>query len=134
MSLRDAIARAVAGDEVPGPMLEAAFGDVADGKASEVEIAALLVALVSKGESAEEIAGAAIAMRERVVPIPTQKRQLVDTCGTGGDRAGTFNISTAAALVAACASPPLRIEVRLGGRASSRFRSIRLAEREVPWT
>ena len=86
---------------------EALFGRLMDGELDERMQAALLVALVSKGESAEEIAGAAIAMRERVVPIPTQNRQLVDTCGTGGDRAGTFNISTAAALVAAAAGAPI---------------------------
>jgi anthranilate phosphoribosyltransferase len=54
-----------------------------------------------KGESAEEIAGAAAAMRGRVVPIPHRRPDALDTCGTGGDGQGTFNVSTAAALVAA---------------------------------
>jgi anthranilate phosphoribosyltransferase len=60
-----------------------------------------LIALAMKGEAVSEIAGAAAAMRRRVVPIPHQIDDLVDTCGTGGDGKGTFNISTAAAVVAA---------------------------------
>jgi anthranilate phosphoribosyltransferase len=73
---------------------------------NEVEMAALLTALRVKGESVSEIVGAARAMHERATPIVTQKRGLLDTCGTGGDRLQTFNISTAAAFVlAACGVP-----------------------------
>lgn len=71
-----------------------------------MEIAALLGALTVRGETAEELAGFAEAMRAAAVPLPleeTEREQLVDTCGTGGDASGTFNISTAAALVAAAA-------------------------------
>jgi len=86
---------------------EALFGALMDGDLSESMKAALLVALRMKGESAGEIAGAAIAMRRRVVAIPHRVEKVVDTCGTGGDGSGTFNISTAAALVAAAAGVPV---------------------------
>lgn len=81
-------------------------GRILAGEASEVELAALLGATAARGETAEEIAGFALAMREvaTVLPLTAAEREdLVDTCGTGGDGCGTFNISTAAALVAAAA-------------------------------
>src|SRR6185369_2576523 len=62
-----------------------------------------LVALRTKGETADEIAGFAEAMREHVIPVEPQRAPLVDVVGTGGDGARTFNISTAAAIVAAAA-------------------------------
>src|SRR3954454_11052244 len=77
------------------------FGEVMDGFASDVQKTALLVALRMKGETPEEITGAAMAMRERVTPLHVDDDNLIDTCGTGGDGRGTFNISTVAALVAA---------------------------------
>lgn len=80
---------------------EALFGALMDGVLDEVQKTALLVALTVRGESIEEIAGATLAMRRRVIPIPHHHDDLVDTCGTGGDGRGTFNVSTAAALVAA---------------------------------
>lgn len=76
------------------------------GQASDIELAALLGALAARGETAAEIAGFALAMREAATPLPltpAEQAELVDTCGTGGDGSGTFNISTAAALVAAAA-------------------------------
>src|SRR5438477_7318251 len=77
------------------------FGEVMDGRATDIQKSALLIALRMKGETAEEITGAAIAMRERVTPLDVDREILVDTCGTGGDGRGTFNVSTLAALVAA---------------------------------
>jgi anthranilate phosphoribosyltransferase len=74
--------------------------------AADLEIAALLTALATRGETAEELTGFAEAMRARAQPVPLteeERAQLVDTCGTGGDGLGTFNISTGAALVAAAA-------------------------------
>ncbi len=82
---------------------ERLFGSLMDGEISEVMKTALLIGLAVKGESASEVAGACRAMRERVVKIPHSRIGAVDTCGTGGDGKGTFNISTAAALVAAAA-------------------------------
>ncbi len=76
------------------------------GEVSELELAALLGALAARGETAAELAGFAIALRSAATPLPLtdgEREQLVDTCGTGGDASGTFNISTAAALVAAAA-------------------------------
>jgi len=79
------------------------FGYVMDGKATDVQKSAFLVALRMKGETADEITGAAMAMRERVTPLQTNGADVIDTCGTGGDGRGTFNISTVAAIVAAAA-------------------------------
>ena len=74
------------------------------GEASEVELAALLGAMAARGETAAELAGFVDALRAAATPMPLkddERALMVDTCGTGGDSSGTFNISTAAALVAA---------------------------------
>jgi anthranilate phosphoribosyltransferase len=76
------------------------------GKVADVELAALLGAMAARGETAAELAGFAMALRSAATPLPLndgERAVLVDTCGTGGDGSGTFNISTAAALVAAAA-------------------------------
>ena len=96
-----AIKRAVDGQHLGRDEMYEVFAHVMDGRATEVQKSALLVALRMKGETAEEITGAALAMRERVTPIDADRENLVDTCGTGGDGSGTFNVSTIAALVAA---------------------------------
>ena len=80
------------------------------GHASEIELAALLGALAARGETAAEIAGFATSLRRVANLLPLsdiEQRELVDTCGTGGDASGSFNISTAAALVAAAAGVPV---------------------------
>jgi len=77
------------------------FAEVMDGRVTDVQKSAFLVALRMKRETAEEITGAAMVMRERVTPIVVDRTNLVDTCGTGGDGLGTFNVSTIAALVVA---------------------------------
>jgi len=77
------------------------MGRVMSGELGESRIAALLVALRGKGETVAEIAGFAAAMRAASLRVHPTRRDLVDTCGTGGDGTGTFNISTATALVAA---------------------------------
>ena len=81
----------------------AVMGEVMAGEATPAQIAGFLVALRAKGETAEEIAGCAEAMREHALVVRPARDDLVDTAGTGGDGAGTLNISTAAALVAAAA-------------------------------
>ena len=73
------------------------------GQVSDQQISDLLVALAAKGESVSELVGAARAMRLMMSPIRTEREELLDTCGTGGDGAKTFNISTAVAFVAAAA-------------------------------
>ncbi|MBP7588014.1 MAG: anthranilate phosphoribosyltransferase [Thermoanaerobaculia bacterium] len=81
----------------------ALFGRIMDGEVAESQIAAILVALAMKGETIDEIAGAVEAMRARARNVPHAVDGVIDTCGTGGDARGTFNISTAAAIVAAAA-------------------------------
>ena len=93
-----------AADEV---QIHAAIGSIMDGECSAVDIAALLTALAMKGETESEIAGAAAAMRERSLKIQTSRTGLIDTCGTGGDHLGTFNISTATALIVAASGYPV---------------------------
>ena len=83
------------------------IGEVMDGQCTEPQIAALLTALRMKGEAVEEIAGAAEAMQQRATPIPATQNGLLDTCGTGGDKLHTFNISTATAIVAAACGVPV---------------------------
>jgi len=80
-----------------------AMAEIMRGEVTPAQIAGFLVALRAKGETADEIAGCADAMRVHVLTVKPQRDDLVDTAGTGGDGAGTLNISTAAALVAAAA-------------------------------
>lgn len=99
--IEQAIRRAIDGQNLERDEMYDVFGQVMDGRATDVQKTALLVALRMKGETADEITGAAMAMRERVTPLDVERDGLVDTCGTGGDGRGTFNISTVAAIVAA---------------------------------
>lgn len=79
------------------------IGDMVDGHENAAQMAGFLVALRIKGETVAEITGAARAMRARMRPVTLKRSPLIDTCGTGGDGAGTFNISTAVAFVVAAA-------------------------------
>jgi len=107
LGLKTALGRLLEGDDLESAEVEDLLGQLMDGELGEASKAALLVALAMKGETAAEIAGAARAMRRRVVAIPHGCPDCIDTCGTGGDGRGTFNISTAAALVAAAAGAPV---------------------------
>src|SRR5450755_3777690 len=73
--------------------MSAVMEEILTGMWGPAETAALLVALRSKGETAEELAAAAAAMRRHVLPLDTGRDDVLDTCGTGGDGTGTFNIS-----------------------------------------
>lgn len=101
--MNDFLNRLPSGESFTPAEMAAAIGEIMRGQWQADDIAKLLTGLHHKGETASEIAGAAQAMREAMVPIQTTRRPLIDTCGTGGDHSGTFNISTAAALAtAAC--------------------------------
>jgi anthranilate phosphoribosyltransferase len=102
-AIQAAIARLVDGYPLSRADARVVMGEIMAGEATPSQIGAFLAALRAKGETAEEIAGCAEAMREHVVAVRPQRSDLVDTAGTGGDEAGTLNISTAAALVAAAA-------------------------------
>lgn len=87
---------------------EAAFNQVMAGQASPVQMAALLMGLRARGHAPSEVAGGVRALRRAMVPVAsTRQSELVDTCGTGGGQVSTFNVSTAAALVAAGAGVPV---------------------------
>jgi anthranilate phosphoribosyltransferase len=104
--VKSALATVVDGGTLTLEEAHAAMGTVMDGEATPALLAALLVALRMRGETVDELAGFATAMRERVVRVDAPANA-VDTCGTGGDNSGTFNISTAAALVVAAAGVPV---------------------------
>jgi len=101
-ALRDALRRLAAGESLTADATAEAFGVVMRGEGSAAQVAALLMALRVKGETVDEVTGGARALRDAMVWLPaTDPQGLVDTCGTGGGRVPTFNISTAAAFVAA---------------------------------
>jgi anthranilate phosphoribosyltransferase len=99
--LTEALQEVTAGRDLSEQMARRVVGEMMDGRAGEAQTAAVLAALRAKGEIAAEIVGFARAMTERAARIDLDADVILDTCGTGGDGAGTFNISTAAALVAA---------------------------------
>lgn len=98
--IKESIAKITAGDNLSRSEMEAVFDEIMTGKASEVLIAAFMTAMRIKGETIEEITGAAEVMRRYATRIRTKHKELLDTCGTGGDGAHTFNISTISAFVA----------------------------------
>jgi anthranilate phosphoribosyltransferase len=101
--IQQALATLLDGRDLTRAEAREVMNAVMAGEATPAQIGALLVALRIKGETADEIAGCAEAMREHVLAVHPRRDDLVDTAGTGGDGACTFNISTAAALVAAAA-------------------------------
>jgi len=101
-ALQSAVRRLAFGQSLSATESADAFGVIMSGEATASQVAALLMALRVKGETADEVAGAARALRAAMIPIDAEEREaLVDTCGTGGGAVMTFNISTAAALLAA---------------------------------
>jgi anthranilate phosphoribosyltransferase len=100
--IREAIDAIVnAGRSLSEEEAAAVMEEIMSGEASPAQLGAFLVALRLKGETVEEIAGMARVMRAKALRVPFEGASLLDTCGTGGDRMGTFNVSTAAAFVAA---------------------------------
>jgi anthranilate phosphoribosyltransferase len=86
---------------LPRQLAEAVFGDLMDGRASEAQKGAILLGIATRGETADEIAGAVVALRQRMRRVETSRAPLLDTCGPGGLGRDLFNVSTAAAIVAA---------------------------------
>jgi anthranilate phosphoribosyltransferase len=107
-ALRSAIQQLAQGASLSREAASAAFGVVMRGEASPVQTAALLMGLRAKGETSDEVAGAVLALRCAMMRLEAgDPHLLVDTCGTGGGRVGTLNISTAAAFVVAGAGVPV---------------------------
>lgn len=98
--VREAIAKLVEKESLSAEETESAMNAIITGQATSAQVASFLTALRMKGETVEELVGCARAMRRGITPVSPQRQDLVDICGTGDDRAGTFNISTTAALVA----------------------------------
>jgi len=103
VTIQEALARLLEGRDLAQDEARAVMNAIMEGEATPAQMGGFLVALRLKGETADEIAGCAEAMREHVLSVRPVREDLVDTAGTGGDGARTFNISTAAALVAAAA-------------------------------
>ena len=101
--MQTVLARLLDGHDLTRDDARGAMDTIMSGEATPAQIGGFLVALRLKGETADEIAGCAEAMRAHVLPVRPRRDDLVDTAGTGGDGGRTFNISTAAALVAAAA-------------------------------
>jgi len=110
------IARLVEREDLSEQEAQEAMSIIMSGGATDAQIAGFLVALRMKGETVPEIVGCARAMRAAATPINVGDLDVVDTCGTGGTRKGTFNVSTAAALIAAGAGVPI---AKHGNRAAS---------------
>ena len=98
--IQEAIRDLIAGADLDRAKMRAVMEQIMSGQATDAQIGAFLVALRIKGETIDEIAGGAEVMREKATPIVTVRPDLIDTCGTGGDDSGTFNISTTVAFVA----------------------------------
>lgn len=103
MNIQAALETLLAGKELSPDAMQEVMRTIMRGDATAAQIAGFLIALRCKGETIDEIAAAAQVMRELSVKVPVQGPHLVDTCGTGGDGASTFNVSTTAALVVAAA-------------------------------
>lgn len=114
--IREALAKIVCQEDMTEDEAAALMDYIVDGNATPAQIGAILAGLRTKGESVSELTGFARALRRRAIPVKPNRRPLLDTCGTGGDASGTFNVSTAAAFVAAAAGVPV---AKHGNRAVS---------------
>lgn len=114
---RDILLKLCRREDLTRAETQEAFLHIMSGQASDAQIGGLLVGLAAKGTTVEELVGAATVMREQVIPVAADTPGVIlDTCGTGGDVRGTFNISTAAALIAAGAGVKV---VKHGNRSAS---------------
>ena len=105
--IREALDQVEKGFDLTSAQMSDVVSGFLSGTADSAAMRRFLVAVAKKGETVEELVGAALAMRNAMVEIRSVRRPVVDTCGTGGDGSQTFNISTAAAIVAAAAGVPI---------------------------
>jgi anthranilate phosphoribosyltransferase len=105
--IAEIVGQVAGGQDLSMDQMESAMDLVMQGKCTDEEIGLLLTGLAAKGETVDEVAGAAAAMRKHMTAIRTSRTGVVDTCGTGGGGSQTFNISTTAAIVAAAAGVPV---------------------------
>lgn len=124
--IKQAIAKIVEGSDLSMAEAEGVMGEIMEGKATSAQIGAFLTSLRMKGETVAEIAGCARIMREKAIRVSPKSLEVVDTCGTGGDMSGTFNISTTAAFIASGAG--LKVAKHGNRSASSRCGSADLIE------
>jgi len=116
MDLQSANKHLAAGKDLSRAQMQDVMSLIMHGKATPAQIGAFLTALTIKGETVEEIVGAAIMMRQLAAHVETQEKKIVDTVGTGGDGAKLFNVSTASALVASAAGASM---AKHGNRAAT---------------
>ncbi len=114
--LRDTLLKLCRREDLTRDEAESAFAHVMSGEATDAQVGGLLVGLAAKGSTVDELVGAATVMRARAVRVAAPAGTVLDTCGTGGDVKGTFNISTAAAIIAAAAGVTV---VKHGNRSAS---------------
>jgi anthranilate phosphoribosyltransferase len=115
--IRDILLKLCHREDLTREEARSAFAHIMSGEASEAQIGGLLVGLAAKGSTVDELVGAATVMREKAVPVHRDSADVIlDTCGTGGDVKGTFNISTTAAIIAAAAGIKV---VKHGNRSAS---------------
>jgi anthranilate phosphoribosyltransferase len=103
LTVREALGRIVEGKALSAAAMTAVVGQIMDGAATPAQVGALLAALRMRGETVDEVVGAAEAMRQRMVRVETDLPVLLDNCGTGGDGSGSVNVSTLAAFILAAA-------------------------------
>jgi anthranilate phosphoribosyltransferase len=117
--MKSLLAQLVQGRPLTTEQAASAFEQVMTGQATPAQLGAMLAMMQQRGPTVDEITGAAMVMREKAVKVAVPAGlTIIDTCGTGGDGAETFNISTAAALVAAAAGRPKNIAVAKHGNRS----------------
>ncbi len=103
LTVREALGRLVEGKQLSAAEMTAVVGQIMDGAATPAQVGSLLTALRMRGETVDEVVGAAEAMRQRMLRVETDLPVLLDNCGTGGDGSGSVNVSTLAALILAAA-------------------------------
>jgi anthranilate phosphoribosyltransferase len=116
LSIKEALARVVDRHDLTADEMAEVVGQIMDGQATQAQIGALLAALRMKGETVDEVVGAARAMRARMTPVVATAEAMVDTCGTGGDGSRSVNVSTIAAFIVAAAGVTV---AKHGNRAQS---------------